>query len=119
MSYIDALEAAGCEVLEYGYTGSYQGDWYALVKYKDEVGIVTGSYGSCSYCDTFEAEFNYDDNGKPDYQERLAAFGETYLPPLPIDLQIKNLKASIGECDWGDEKEGLELIISWKEKYAL
>lgn len=119
MSYSSALEAAGCEVLEYEYTGSYQGEWYALVKYGDEVGIVTGSYGSCSGCDSFEAEFNYNDDEKPDYQERLAAFGETYLPPLPIDLQIKNLKASIGKYDWGDEKEGLEIILSWKEKYAL
>ena len=119
MGYSIALAAAGCEVLEYEHTGSYQGDWYALVKYQDEVGVVTGNYGSCSVCDSFEAEFNYNDDEKPDYQERLAAFGETYLPLLPIDLQIKNLTASIADYDWGDEKEVLKLLISWKEKYAI
>lgn len=57
MSYEEALQAAGAEVLEFEQFGSYQGDWWAKVRYKDELGWVQGSYGSCSGCDAFESEF--------------------------------------------------------------
>jgi len=119
MSYNSALEAAGCEVLEYEYTGSHQGDWYALVRYEGEVGVVTGSYGSCSHCDAFEAEFDWDDDKLDNYQERIKAFGEGYLPALPIDHFITMLEKSVAEYDWGDEQEGLDVLKKWKSEYSL
>jgi hypothetical protein len=120
MSYESALVAAGCEVLEFEMTGSYQGDWYALVKSSDcTIGVVRGSYGSCSYCDAFEGEFGYRDEDAPDYKAKLKDFGMTYLPELPIDLEIANLEKSIGDFDWGDEREAISFMKTWKIKYNL
>lgn len=98
MSYKMALEAAGAEVLEFQRFGSYQGDWWAKVKYENETFWVWGSFGSCSYCDGFEREFGYNNHGEcdehpydfqescdacklkaEDYQNRLKDFGKTYL----------------------------------------
>ena len=98
MGYNQALEAAGAEVLLFQYFGSYQGDWYALVNYQGTKQWVHGSYGSCSYCDAFDGEFDYTDpyceehmygdkvedcadcKGKADvYQKKLAEFGASYL----------------------------------------
>ena len=107
MGYQMCLEKAGANVLDFKYFGSYQGDWLAFVEYKGEKGIVQGSYGSCSHCDSFESEFGYseqpeikdgkfykngntwnDDNActeeeyneaVEEYEERLSDFGKTYL----------------------------------------
>jgi len=62
MGYSKALEAAGCKVLDFQEFGSYQGDWLAFVEYNGERGIVEGSYGSCSGCDSFLAEFDFCDD---------------------------------------------------------
>ena len=43
MSYEKAMELAGAKVIEYKAFGSYQGDWWALVEYKDKKGWVNGS----------------------------------------------------------------------------
>lgn len=37
MSYENALKAAGAEILEFGQFGSYQGDWWAKVRYKEKL----------------------------------------------------------------------------------
>ena len=60
MGYCEAMEFAGAEVLEYQSFGSYQGDWFAKVLFEGKIGWVHGSYGSCSHCDAFESEFDYD-----------------------------------------------------------
>lgn len=78
MSYSEAMEAAGAEVLEYESFGSYQGDWWALVRYQGQVGWVSGDFGSCSGCDAFDAEFSW---GEAD-PDKLAAFGRGYLDAL-------------------------------------
>lgn len=119
MGYSSALVAAGCEVLEFEEFGDYQGSWYALVKLNNEIGLVEGNYGSCSGCDEFEAELGYCDSDKPDYQERLASFGEGYLPPLLIDLRIEQLTESIKKYDWNDDESALRELLNWKAKYNL
>src|SRR5574340_1404036 len=94
MSYQEAMEAAGAEVVAFEQFGSYQGAWRAKVRYKGETGWVQGSYGSCSGCDAFEAEFGwYEDacdehhrhqtdcaacqEAAASYRQRLAEFGRT------------------------------------------
>ena len=57
MGYMESLEMAGAKVLSFKEFGSYQGTWLAIVEFNGEKGIVEGSYGSCSGCDAFEAEF--------------------------------------------------------------
>ena len=76
MSYQQALEAAGATVSAFIEAGDYQGTWFARIG-PDQ--WVTGSYGSCSGCDAFQAEFDCCREELPDYQSRLAAFGQQYL----------------------------------------
>lgn len=107
MGYQEALEAAGAEVILFQEFGSYQGTWLAKVNYHGETGWIEGSYGSCSGCDAFEAEFDWNDKDKPDYQKRLAEFGESYLSSLIpgfqmlVDYKNKSEKAYA----WSDDKE--------------
>lgn len=78
--YTAALWAAGVEVLAFEQFGSYQGEWWAKVRFPNgAIGWVSGSYGSCSGCDAFEGEFGYDAEDKPDYLHRLRDFGRDYL----------------------------------------
>jgi hypothetical protein len=105
--YQEAMEAAGAEVLAFEQFGSYQGEWYAKVKYNGEIGWVQGSYGSCSGCDAFEGEFGYtwyddlSDDEKADYQQRLADFGRTYLDTiLPQEKQEELLDNVVEEDHW-------------------
>lgn len=58
MGYTEALEATGAKVKEYKEFGSYQGTWIAII---EDGRFIEGSYGSCSGCDSFQAEFGYSD----------------------------------------------------------
>lgn len=79
--YESALAAAGVTVLAYEQFGSYQGDWWAHIEFPNkERYFVTGSYGSCSGCDAFEAEFGWKTSEEdPDYLHKLRDFGRDYL----------------------------------------
>ena len=123
MSYEEAMQAAGAEVLEFMQFGSYQGDWWAKVRYKDELGWAQGSYGSCSGCDAFEAEFGWADadceehkyNHKADcpdcqeakkkYDERLADFGRGYLDGL-LTQEMAEKEAS-RNLDWDSDAKAM------------
>ena len=114
MSYELALEAAGCTVIEYVIFGSYQGEWLALVDHNGQRGVIEGSYGSCSGCDAFEAEFGWHDDERDDYQERLKSFGEGYLPALPIEHYISQLEKRVAGCEWDSEaQEMLDQVKRW------
>lgn len=116
--YTSALEAAGCEILEFKEFGSYQGEWLACVNYNGEIGVVEGWYGSCSGCDAFQSEFDWDSEETPDYEERLASFGESYLPTLPFEHYITQYTQRIKDNEWDNEvKEMLETITNWKNQY--
>lgn len=129
--YQKALEAAGAKVHEFKEFGSYQGHWFALVTYKGERGWVSGSYGSCGGCDSFEAEFGYSSDYDCDkhayasdekkvgcaecatltaaYNEKLKSFGEGYLGGVaPADNILKELDEA-GEWD-DDSKEAAAWI---------
>ena len=97
MSYEMSMELAGAKVLKFREFGSYQGDWWALVVYRGKTGWVTGAYGSCSGCDSFQSEFDTaHDHGEDfwyldgynfldgcetcnDLKKRIADFGREYL----------------------------------------
>lgn len=126
MSYQQALEAAGATVHEFESFGSYQGDWYALVTYNGEKGWIHGWFGSCSGCDSFEAEFGWEDRetcneheykgtdeiraaclgcqeAKKRYTEKLAAFGKPYLEGMQASGII--LTELDKEKSWDGESE--------------
>ena len=128
MSYQDALVAAGCEVIQFEEFGSYQGEWLALVSHDGFTGIIEGNYGSCAECDAFEGEFGYNfnpdyhDNKKPDYQQRLADFGNSYLPPVSasdwISMQEARIKQNTDEdgyCWDSEASEMLDVVKKWNE----
>ena len=79
--YIDALKAAGMHVKEFAWFGDYSGLWAAHVVSPDGmIGYISDWYGSCTACDSFQAEmdeFMYGD-GKKDYDEALKRFGQRY-----------------------------------------
>jgi hypothetical protein len=113
MSYQDALKAAGANVLAFESFGDWQGSWVALVEYRGERGWVQGSFGSCSECDSFEAEFGwgFDEHTETEvqYQARLASFGESYLGGLQTTDQVL---AWFEECsDWDTDAEDAILWI--------
>jgi len=123
MGYTEALIAAGAEVLAEKYFGSYQGDWFALVNYNGSRQWVHGSYGSCSGCDAFCAEFDFDgdDNGcdehryekqdtcmdckarTEDYQRRLANFGKSYLDNALNQAEAEKIAAE--HLEWDSEAQ--------------
>jgi len=147
MSYELTLEKAGAEVLQSKYCGSYQGDWYAIVKYKGEIGVVEGSYGSCSGCDHFEGTFGYNDepfekDGKyftteyggdeiskeefdrlaVELEKKYVDFGEDYLRAgLYNKAHYEQRLLTLDKDDWFDEetKEGIDWCISELNKLGL
>lgn len=142
MGYSETLEAAGAKVLAFNEFGSYQGDWAALVEYNGETGFVFGSYGSCSGCDAFEAEFGWSDKpamedgkyyrnqytwdesyqiSKEEYDQKLAAyekrfadFGRGYLTQLSDRNIIQTRLDNLLKDDWfsSEEREMLEWCLS-------
>lgn len=113
MGYEQALEAAGATVLASKYFGSYQGDWYAKVEYQGEILLISGAFGSCSYCDAFQGEFEgcyqREDIG---YQERLALFGQSYLDdPRNPEEELSHAKET---CEW--DMEAGEMV-EWLEEH--
>lgn len=111
MGYKTALEAAGASVREFKKFGSYQGDWFAIL---NNGNVVSGSYGSCSGCDAFEAEFGWSEEEAPDYQDRLASFGRQYLASQEsIDEITSRYEIRCSEdYAWEDDKEILEWLKS-------
>lgn len=102
MSYRKALEAAGAEIHEFKEFGSYQGDWWAKVKFKGKSGWVRGSYGSCSGCDAFQAEFECDDNPSA---AQLKRFGLQYLDD--VLTQEEAVKEASEHIDWDGEAQAM------------
>lgn len=133
MGYYEALEAAGANVLEFERFGDYQGSWWAKVVYNSNTFWVKGSYGSCSGCDAFQAEFDYHDcerckehrytwndeitnncedckNALKVYNQHLAEFGMGYL--VGGEHTQEEAEKSAAEYDWSDDKEALAFIKS-------
>lgn len=139
MSYKKALEAAGATILEFKEFGDYQGSWFAFVDYKSERGWVMGSYGSCTECDAYEAEFgdsewqgclehyyHVDDcefcvqqaaEHQEEFQKRLVSFGESYLSPVSTSAPILTTLDSAGEWDW-ESRDAAAWVRSIDEQYS-
>lgn len=121
MGYRETMELAGAVVYIFEEFGSYQGEWWAKVNYNDKIGWVNGSYGSCSGCDSFEAEFGYklhkhEDNDcvtyysfPEEYKEncphcqdlmkRMKEFGEEYLDNIMTQEEAEKYASKYIEWD--------------------
>lgn len=104
MSYEDAFAAVpGCKVEWCDYFGSYQGRLCAKLAVEGEEGprYILDYYGSCSGCDSFEAEFSYANEPTP---EKLAEFGKPYVEAaMTLDQALAELLKKPG--DYVDEEE--------------
>lgn len=133
MSYASALEAAGAKVIDEHWSGDYQGTWIMLVVYNGKLGYVSGWYGSCSGCDSYEAEMSYSmpyehsyDNeddfrvAMEQWEMRLAEFGRGYLGEDGSDLYTYDeiLKEN-SDPRWDGDMENKEKVewIKSTERY--
>lgn len=81
-AYHWCLEQAGATVHAFQSFGSYQGDWFAKVTYEGKTGWIHDYYGSCSGCDSFEAETGYSNRTPEDWKQFASDFGKKYLNDL-------------------------------------
>jgi len=131
MGYQKALEKAGATVHVFDSFGSYQGDWWAKVTYQGKTGWVHGWFGSCSGCDSFQAEFDFEHHSHEDndwvdpiysdsdflegcpecesIMKRLAEFGRSYLDDLYTQEQAE--KEAGQHADWDVEAESMVAFI--------
>ena len=109
MSYEDAFAAVpGVTVKWAHYCGSYQGRLIARLDVNGEERYVLDYYGSCSGCDSFEAELGYGDHTA----EQLADFGRPYVDAaLTLDEVLKELLPQAGEYYDTDLREALGKVL--------
>lgn len=133
MGYGEALEAAGATIIDGDVWGDYQGTWIYLVVYGGTLGYVSGWYGSCSYCDSYESfmdEYHSVwDADKQEYvqsdgfEEALASFGRDYLgneDGSDLLTYEEILRENTGERWHGDmEAKEKEAWIRSTERYFL
>jgi len=127
MSYELAMEKAGATVHVFESFGSYQGDWWAKVTYNGKTGWINGSYGSCSGCDAFQAEFgggghyvgeDYESEYHSEYTDgfpfadcqkcaddiqKLADFGRSYLDYMLTQAEAE--KRASENIEWDMDAE--------------
>jgi hypothetical protein len=138
MSYERALEAAGAKVLEFRAFGDWSGTWWAKVILNGKESWISGSFGSCSGCDAFEAEFGFEDHycekhlfSDDDeaevanceecnkmqalFKEKLAAFGKYYLDNCQF-TQEEAEKTVKEDLEWDME---LQEMYDWIKENAL
>ncbi len=112
MSYDSALEAAGATVHAYKTIGDYQGDWYALVTFNGVTGFVSGSYGSCSYCDAYSNACD-DEEKNANWK---AEFGAGYLTDIEaVDSLMHRVVEALDKASCYNESEARELV-EWATK---
>lgn len=136
MGYHEALNAAGAEVLEFKEFGSYQGDWWAFVSYQGTKGWVHGYFGSCDYCDSFQAEFGYNcdkcekhkwdcepnnckacKKAQKEYANKLERFGKNYLDNILTTKEA--VKKAYANIAWdGDVKAMVDFIKKTSKKFS-
>lgn len=102
-TYEDLLKDICEEVYCYDEFGSYQGDWFAKVKYNGKICWIHGWYGSCSCCDWLQAQ-DFNGNIKQ-------SFITEYLEPSMILTQEEAEKEASKNIDWDSEAENVLAFI--------
>jgi hypothetical protein len=104
--YKVCLEKAGAKVFAFQDFGSYQGNWFAFIEHQGKKYLVGGAYGSCSGCDAFAAEADYEDRTPTEWEALCKTFGEPYLnDPMDLGNEIKKFKE---ESSW--DSDALEVV---------
>ena len=119
MGYEMCLEKAGAKVHKFKNFGSYQGEWWAFVTFKRKKGWVSGSFGSCSFCDSFEREFDGCYSEEKDLDERYAKFGLSYLNDLMTQKEAEKATDRNREYWCDEDREMFEFIREKHEAKSL
>lgn len=115
--YEDSLWATGVKVLAFSEFGDYQGTWWARIEFPNgEKYFVKDHFGSCSVCDSFQAEFDgryVDDTwtsakDMPDYLHKLRDFGRQFLADCRTTEQA--LAEAAENSSWDMEAE---TVVAW------
>ena len=113
MSYQKCIKLAGANVLLFKEFGSYQGDWWAKVEYNNKTGWINGSYGSCSGCDAFLGEFDFDshehkDNSYVNYYDMPEQYKENCIECQDLVKRMKEFGKSYLDDIMTQEKAEIE-----------
>jgi len=90
-NYTIVAQAKGQEVVKYETFGSYQGEWLMISKDKENYYIYRDSYGSCSGCDSYEAEFGWNEDITEEHAKLFSANYEPFIT-IPIEKYEKMKK---------------------------
>lgn len=126
--YTNAIELAGATVLAAVDDEDYQGTFWLRVEYQGDEFWITGSYGSCSGCDAYEATFDsqsacaehrWDPKVETcegcrvaanERDTKLAEFGRGYLDKRYA--QDEAMEAAATDWDESERKRFTEFIAS-------
>lgn len=116
------------QALYYQQFGSYSGEWLMLATDGETYFLYKGSYGSCSGCDSYEAEFAYDMNdlGLPELRKKALNFAKDYIPFAKIPratmrnlvdrgtlakILPANIRTGYSEIPWDEAIEDMTVIV--------
>lgn len=88
------------ELVSFTMFGSYQGEWFAVLRGGDNLELWRGEYGSCSGCDFLEATADWDYVGSDLNYKITKEEAEAYFREEKPFLEVKEevlLGLSIGE----------------------
>ena len=126
--YKDALTAAGATVHAFESFGTWQGDWWARVTVPNgHTGWIHGHFGSCSGCDSYEAEIGLDAGHCDEhytaadqascaecaskriaFQDKVKRFGTHYLASVMTQEEAMRATEPTEWDDEGDQRAFIE-----------
>lgn len=77
---------------------------------------MNGSFGSCSYCDSFEGEFGSSYSEEKDLDARYAKFGLSYLNNLMTQKEAEKATDKNREYWCDEDREMFEFIREKHER---
>jgi hypothetical protein len=122
--YTIVAEARGQKVLYYRMFGSYQGEWILFSSNKLNYYIYKGCYGSCSGCDSLQAELGgeYESYNDESIQNFIKDYEAFLIIPKKLALKFSkknelsalfplNIRDEYSDIQMGDVIKQCELII--------
>ena len=132
--YTMVAEARGQRVLWFRRFGSYQGDWLLLARDDDRYYLYKDYYGSCSGCDSIEAEFSWGEKLEPTdnkVQEFIKAY-PSFLEMTPrgalnvaqrdnslLKVLPRNRRDWYDSNEWASEAVGYQLALVVKHEEGV
>ena len=123
VDYGQIVNSWGYEVLDLSMTGSYQGDYEALLRDKDgRYGIVVFGYGSCSGCDALQAVEPWGDDGDwtavIELRDSLARDVRWFDTATDAATWIDTALDSDGSNWWMYDDEVREVLTYYRDRLA-